>query len=171
MDSLFRHRGGSQPPAEPAVAEQTKRPSALQRSTAGRAPAPAAEQAPPAVDFKEQTVTLEDHQRSVTLSSLGAQPTAVTLVDRAHGKIYREPGTEEDRPVVDLAKGRPDFAALSLEGLTPTSWSQTQATERSVTYRAQTPTLDLKRTWNLSEHGLEHQLEVTARQTTQARLR
>ena len=162
-----------QPPAEPAVAEQTQAaPSApaakpSSETTPAQAPAPAAEQAPPAVDFKEQTVTLEDHQRSVTLSSLGAQPTAVTLVDRAHGKIYREPGTEEDRPVVDLAKGRPDFAALSLEGLTPTSWSQTQATERSVTYRAQTPTLDLKRTWNLSEHGLEHQLEVTARQTTQ----
>ena len=76
----------------------------------------------------------------------------MTLVDRAHGKIYREPGTEEDRPVVDLAKGRPDFAALSLEGYANILVADTSDRALGDLSR-QTPTLDLKRTWNPSEHA------------------
>ena len=120
--------------------------------------------APPKAALPEQTHQLQDEKRQVTLSNLGARPSAIFLVDQAHGKMYKEPGNEEERPRVDLAGNRADFGALKAPGLTYKTWSVIKADDKSVVYGTQAGALELRRTWTLAEHGLTHSLTMTAKQ-------
>jgi YidC/Oxa1 family membrane protein insertase len=123
-----------------------------------------AEAVAPKAALPEQTHQLQDEKRQVTLSNLGARPSAIFLVDEAHGKIYKEPGNEEERPRVDLAGNRADFGALKLPGLKPKTWSVIKADDKSVVYGTQAGALELRRTWTLGEYGLSHSLTMTAKQ-------
>ena len=140
---------------------------------ADEAPLQADKEIAPAPEEKIQTITLTeteerthelgDRKRQITLSNHGAHPVSITLVDQAHNKTYREPGTDADRPVVDLAAKRADFASIAIPGLNPKTWKVAEATSEKVIYTSQTATLLLKRTWSLGEHGLDHRLEIQAR--------
>ena len=159
------------PPSEPespaalATKPPTKEPSKAPAKPKEEAAAPAKDkpQKVQVVETEEQTHELGDSKRQITFSSHGAHPVSITLVDQAHNKIYREPGTDEDRPVVDLAAQRQDFASVNVPGLNPKTWTVSEANQQSIVYKAQTATLSLTRTWSLAEHGLDHRLEVQAR--------
>ena len=153
-------------PAAVAKAESAGKETEQKAPEPVQKPTPSPEEVPPnveAVEIQEQTHKLGDDQRQITFSNHGAHPISITLVDRAHNKVYREPGTDEDRPVVDLAAEREDFASVLIPGLNPKAWRVSEANDRSIVYTAQTNNLSLKRTWSLAEHGLDHRLELHAR--------
>jgi len=175
-NSLFPAPMPSQPEAAEPQTEQVAQPTPDEAPVAAAEEQPAepasneaqgeapAEAVAPRAALPEQTHQLQDEKRQVTLSNLGARPSAIFLVDEAHGKIYKEPGNEEERPRVDLAGNRADFGALKLPGLKPKTWSVIKADDKSVVYGTQAGTLELRRTWTLSEHGLSHSLTMTAKQ-------
>ncbi len=151
------------PNTDSGTADQPASPSAAKPAAAP--PVVPAKQAPvdtePAI--AEQSLELEDGRRLVRLSNRGAQPVAIELIDQAHQKIYREPGTEAERPKVDLAGNRLDFASLNLPGLNAEkTWKVAQANAESVVFTTRAGNLELRRSWTLAEHGLAHRLEIKA---------
>ena len=155
----------TEPTAVEAPIEATKEAKTESAPTPTKVAAPPQEEKPvvQAVETQETTHELGDNKRQIIFSNHGAHPVSINLVDQAHDKIYREPGTDEDRPVVDLAAQREDFASIQIAGLNPKTWTVSEANKQSVVYTAQTATLSLKRTWSLAEHGLDHRLEIQAR--------
>ena len=135
---------------------------APQQNTPGIAAETATEEAPVVV-IPAKTFRLEDSRRIVTLSNVGAHPVGVQLVDQAHSKIYKEPGTEADRPAVDLAAGRADFGSLELAGLkTDQVWKVESSNDKQVVFSTRAGSLELRRSWSLAEHGLSHSLSLHA---------
>ena len=117
------------PPTEPEPAAVTATETETPTKESSKEPVQPQDEADPppqdepqkvrAIETEEKTHELGDNKRQITFSNHGAHPVSITLVDQAHNKIYREPGTDEDRPVVDLAAQRQDFAPYKSLGSIP----------------------------------------------------
>jgi YidC/Oxa1 family membrane protein insertase len=111
----------------------------------------------PAVAAAEIIIRLTDEHRVIGLSSHGAR-----LVE-AKMSAYREPGTDPERPIVDLVPaGAKGFGGLKAKGLAiDAAYRVVEQSVRHAAFEVQVGRTVLRRTWTLSATGLTHRIDVS----------
>jgi YidC/Oxa1 family membrane protein insertase len=151
---------GSDPVAE-SVALGTENPaSTLAPSRANKAKIEAVAAVIPAaapVDAPATTVRLADAHKVIVLSSHGAHLVKAELTD------YREPGTDPERPVIDLVPaGAKGFGGLAAKGLAiDAPYRVVEQSAQHAVFETVVGSTTLRRTWTLSEHGLKHRIDLS----------